>query len=66
MVPDSHNMYRYLLVEGKVVEITEKGAQEHIDKLAFKYTGASKFRKSGEDERRVMLKIQPQKVIEHL
>ncbi len=31
--------YRYLQVRGRVTEVTEKGAREHIDKLAHKYLG---------------------------
>src|SRR5215467_5570436 len=36
-VQDPDNPYRYLAVRGKVVEITEKGADDHIDALAKKY-----------------------------
>src|SRR6201987_2764110 len=36
---DPENPYRYLEVRGKVVEITEKGADAHIDSLAKKYLG---------------------------
>ncbi|MEE9595125.1 MAG: PPOX class F420-dependent oxidoreductase, partial [Candidatus Hydrothermarchaeales archaeon] len=40
---DPDNPYRYLEVRGSVVEITEEGADEHIDKLAKKYLGVDKY-----------------------
>jgi PPOX class probable F420-dependent enzyme len=59
---DPANPYRYLEVRGKVVEITEKGADDHINKLSKKYLGnpVYPFRKPGEV--RVTYKIEPQKV----
>lgn len=47
--------YDSLYVRGKVVEITEKGAEEHIDKLAQKYIGTD-YRRHGN---RVILRIEP-------
>jgi len=63
-VSDSQNPYRYVMIQGKVKQITEEGAKEHIDRLAFKYTGVKKFQ--GGNDRRVILKIEPEKVIESL
>src|SRR2546430_13106047 len=40
---DPENPYRYLEIRGKVVEITEQGADAHIDKLAKKYLGLDKY-----------------------
>jgi len=59
---DPANPYRYLEVRGKVVEITEQGADDHINKLSRKYLGnpVYPFRKPGEV--RVTYKIEPQKV----
>src|SRR6266699_1008646 len=58
---DPENPYRYLEIRGRVVEITEQGADAHIDKMAKKYLGADKYpyRKAG--EQRVMYKIQPER-----
>jgi PPOX class probable F420-dependent enzyme len=36
---DPNNSYTYLQIRGKVVEITEDGAEEHINFLAYKYRG---------------------------
>jgi PPOX class probable F420-dependent enzyme len=61
-VQDPENPYRYLEVRGRVVEITEKGADEHINKLSQKYLGKPvyPFRQSGEV--RVLYKIEPEHV----
>jgi PPOX class probable F420-dependent enzyme len=59
---DPANPYRYLEVRGRVVEITEKGADDHINKLSKKYLGnpVYPFRKPGEV--RVTYVIEPEKV----
>src|ERR1044071_3921594 len=36
---DPDNPYRYIEIRGKVVEVTETGADEHINKMAKKYIG---------------------------
>ena len=56
---DPDNPYRYLELRGRVVEITEQGAAEHIDKMAKKYLGVDKYPYRNPDEIRVMYKIQP-------
>jgi PPOX class probable F420-dependent enzyme len=59
-ISDPDNPYRYLEIRGRVVEITEQGADDHIDKLALKYMGKEKypFRKAGEV--RVIYRIAPE------
>src|SRR5690349_10127467 len=42
-VIDPDNPYRYLEVRGRVDEITENGADQHIDKMAKKYLGQDKY-----------------------
>src|ERR1700726_1521680 len=42
-IVDPENPYRYLEIRGRVVEITEDGADEHIDKMAKKYIGVAKY-----------------------
>jgi len=58
---DPENPYRYLEIRGRVVEITEQGATEHIDKMAKKYLGVDKYPYRQANEVRVMLKIQPER-----
>ncbi len=59
---DPANPYRYLEIRGRVVEVTESGADEHINKLSQKYLGKAvyPFRQPGEV--RVTYKIEPGKV----
>ena len=42
-IQDPENPYRYIQVRGRVVEVTEKGADEHIDALAKKYLGQDRY-----------------------
>jgi hypothetical protein len=57
---DPENPYRYLEVRGTVVEITEEGASEHIDKMAKKYLGVDKYPYGQPGEVRVLYKIKPE------
>jgi PPOX class probable F420-dependent enzyme len=56
-VQDPDNPYRYLGIQGRVVDITEEGAAEHIHKLSRKYGGRDYPLKPGDV--RVIYKIQP-------
>ena len=58
---DPENPYRYLEIRGRVVELTEQGADAHIDKMAKKYLGADKYPYRQPSEVRVMFKIQPER-----
>ena len=62
LIVDPDNSYRYLSIRGKVIEITEEGADAHIDKLAKKYLGLDRYPHRGPDEVRVLVKIKPEKV----
>jgi PPOX class probable F420-dependent enzyme len=59
---DPDNPYRHLAVQGEVVEITEQGADAHIDALAKKYLGKDKYPFRQPGEVRVMYKIRPDHV----
>lgn len=59
---DPENPYRYLEIRGRVAEITEEGADAHIDKMAKKYLGADKYPYRQPSETRVIFKIQPERV----
>jgi len=56
---DPDNAYRYLEIGGRVVEITEAGADHHIDHLAKTYMGVEKFPFHRAGETRVIYKIEP-------
>ncbi len=59
---DPDNPYRYLEVRGNVEEITEDGADEHIDKMAKKYMGVDKYPGRSPGEVRVLYKIKPERI----
>lgn len=61
---DSSNPYEYVSISGKVTKkVTGKAADDHIDKLAMKYTGASKYARRDPNEKRVILVIRPTKSV---
>lgn len=59
---DPENPYRYLEIRGRVVEITEKGADDHINQLSQKYLGKSVYPYRQPGEVRVTYKIAPERV----
>ncbi|HEV8674516.1 MAG TPA: PPOX class F420-dependent oxidoreductase [Methylomirabilota bacterium] len=61
-VLDPDNPYRHLAVRGRVVEVTEQGADAHIDTLAKKYLGQDRYPNRRAGEVRVIYKIQPERV----
>ena len=60
-IQDLEKPYRYLGVQGEVIEVTEEGAREHINKLAMKYLGKSEYPYYG-GETRILIKIKPKYV----
>jgi len=60
-IMDPKNPYRYLEVRGKVVEITEEGANAHIDKQAKRYLNLDKYPYRTPSEVRVLYKILPER-----
>jgi PPOX class probable F420-dependent enzyme len=55
--------YDKVIVQGRVLDQTFEGAEAHIDKLAKKYTGLEKYQKSGPNEKRIITRIEPTKII---
>jgi PPOX class probable F420-dependent enzyme len=63
-VADQNNPYDMVTIRGKVKDqITGTEADEHIDKLAKKYLGKDKYPYRSPEEKRVILKIEPKKVV---
>jgi len=56
------NTRRYFQVRGRVVNVTQEGAAEHIEKLAHKYTGKAYSWYRGRDQVRLMIVIEPEKI----
>ena len=61
-VSDNSNPYEMITIRGTVEEITDKNADEHIDKLAKRYLGLDKYPFRNPTEKRIILKILPEKV----
>ena len=61
-ITDRNNPYRHATLRGRVVEVTRDGADAHIDKLAKKYLGQDTYPWRSADERRVSVRITPEKV----
>ena len=61
-IQDPDNPYRYLAIRGNIDEITEDGADAHIDSLAKKYLDKDRYPFRAPGEVRVIYKIRPDKV----
>jgi PPOX class probable F420-dependent enzyme len=60
---NSSNPYEMVTIRGKVTEqLTQDAAEEHIDKLAKKYLGVDTYPGRSPGEKRVILKIRPEKI----
>src|SRR5688572_1232136 len=58
---DPDNAYRYVEVRGRIREITQDGADAHIDAMAKKYLGQDKYPYRQPGEQRVIYKIEIEK-----
>ena len=61
-VSNAENPYHYIEIRGKVVEMTQEGANEQIDRLAKLYMGKDKYPFHQPGDVRVIVKIEPEKV----
>jgi PPOX class probable F420-dependent enzyme len=61
-IQDPDNPYHYVQVRGRVTEMTEKGADAHIDALAKKYLGKDTYPNRRPGEVRVTVKVTPEKI----
>jgi PPOX class probable F420-dependent enzyme len=59
---DPDNPYRYMQIRGSVVEVTENGADAHIDSLARKYLDQDQYPFRQPGEVRVIYKIAVERV----
>jgi PPOX class probable F420-dependent enzyme len=58
-ISDPDNPYRHIQIRGRVTNIVEKGASEHIDALAKKYLGKDKYPYNQPGDVRVIYEIEP-------
>ncbi|MHB8546916.1 MAG: PPOX class F420-dependent oxidoreductase [Nitrosotalea sp.] len=61
-IVDRNDPYNMVTIQGQVVEQTTEGADSHIDKMAKKYLGVDKYPFAMPGEKRILLKIVPQKI----
>lgn len=61
-IVDPENAYRWVGIQGTVVEVTENGAEEHIDALANKYLGVDSYPNRQAGQVRVIYRIRADKV----
>jgi PPOX class probable F420-dependent enzyme len=61
-IQDANNAYHYVMIKGRVVEMTTEGADAHIDKLAKKYLGVDSYPNRTPTEVRVILRVAPEKI----
>jgi PPOX class probable F420-dependent enzyme len=59
---DPDNPYRSVQVRGRVADVTEQGADAHIDKMAKMYIGQDRYPWKKPDEVRMIVKILPERV----
>ena len=61
-IVDNSNPYHMVTIRGIAEEVTDKDAEDHIDKLAKKYFGLDSYPFRSPDEKRIILKIKPERV----
>jgi PPOX class probable F420-dependent enzyme len=59
---DQTNPYSNISIRGKAVEITEKGAEDHIDSMNMKYHGSPKYPYHNSKDPRILIKAQVDRV----
>jgi PPOX class probable F420-dependent enzyme len=61
-VVDADDPYRALMIRGRVEEITNDGAEDHIDAMQRKYHGTEPYPNHDPAHPRVLLKIRPERI----
>ena len=59
---DQENPYQQAMIQGRVVAMEHKGAEEHIDAMAKKYMDLDSYPFRKEGEQRVIVRIAPEKI----
>lgn len=61
-ISDQNNPYNMVSIRGRVIEQISEDTDEHTDRLAKKYLDMDKYPYRSPNEKRVILKIKPEKV----
>jgi PPOX class probable F420-dependent enzyme len=62
-VVEQYNPYNMVSIKGRVIEQTFDGADEHLHKLAKKYLGIGRYYYRRPKNKRVILKVKPEKIM---
>jgi PPOX class probable F420-dependent enzyme len=62
-VVEQNNPFNMVSIQGRVIEQTAEGADDHLKRLARRYLGIGKYYYRKPNHRRVIIKIQPEKVM---
>ena len=62
-VVEQDNPYNMVSIKGRVIEQTAEGADEHLKRLAKKYLGIGRYYYRKPDHKRIILRIQPEKIM---
>jgi PPOX class probable F420-dependent enzyme len=61
-VADPSHPYEHLQIRGRVIEMSHRGADEHVNALARRYLGRDEYPWRRPGEQRVIVRIEPEKV----
>jgi PPOX class probable F420-dependent enzyme len=62
---DPKNMFRFAEVRGRLIEATDEGGAEHIDRLAVRYTGQT-YQRHMPGVQRVKIQVEPLRITSSL
>jgi PPOX class probable F420-dependent enzyme len=62
-IVEQNNPFNMVSIKGKVIEQTTEGADEHLKRLAKRYLGIGKYYYRKPNHKRIILKIQPEKIM---
>tara|TARA_B100001123_G_scaffold322743_1_gene362138 strand:- start:1646 stop:2059 length:414 start_codon:yes stop_codon:yes gene_type:complete len=63
-ISKADNPYQIAMIQGHVVEITEEGADAHVNEMTKKYLGLDEYPYRAPGEKRLIVRIRPDKVAE--
>ncbi len=61
---DENNPYSNVSIRGRAVDITERGGEEHIDKMNMKYNGKPKYPYHNPKDPRVLIRVEATRIHE--
>lgn len=62
-VVEQNNPFNMVSIQGRVIEKTTEGADDHLKRLARRYLGIGKYYYRKPNHKRIIIKIQPEKVM---